>query len=324
MSAELIVDVIEGENGLEKLGSLLDRSFGVPAGARFFDDFPVWDEHFETGVGQVLRVGVFEKDKQGALVTSACVKLASLRTPSKVNLPIALIGGVATDANYRGKGLASRAVELAVSWAEERGAAMCLLWGSEHSLYKKIGFEPCGEQVRIPLASFLPGLTDLTNYSTGNNLQIHEGWNPKILDFLKNRTEGLYLDARDQRWLEAHKNVHWYWVGDHNKVTAYAGLGRGIDLQGMVHEWGGERSALIAIFSQIQKLVPVAELLGGPAVYKSMGFLYQEDAIEPLCLARLAAPAVVYSAFANNQALDPKLIADLKPQELARLFFWTL
>src|SRR6202035_1554244 len=86
-------------------------------------------------------------------------------------LRVGLIGAVVTDENFRGRGIAPKAVALAVEWAKNQGAALTVLWGSEHELYGKLGFTPCGKQVRVPLSAMR---------GSGATQKIQTGWNPAI------------------------------------------------------------------------------------------------------------------------------------------------
>ena len=309
----LVMDVISSP---EQLGRLLDQVFAVPAGMHFLEDFPVWDGRVGPGPEQVLRAGAFKGEQ---LVSSACVRLARLKTAAGNSLAVGIVGGVATDPQFRGRGLASAVVSLGVRWAEERGAALMLLWGSEHSLYRKQGFEPCGSQVRLPLSSF--------NFDSAAE-QVQEGWRPSLFPQIKSREGGLLLEDRDQSWYSAHRNVRWFWIGDPQRPAAYAALGRGIDLSGMVHEWGGDRLGLMKIFGHIKGLEPQATLLGGPSVLKKYGFVYDESPSECLCLAKVSKPEVVFEAFVPGERLDqylePQWLATLSPPELSRLFFGPL
>lgn len=57
-----------------------------------------------------------------------------------------MIGGVATDLKYRGKGMASVLVSRLCRDIRKEGKQPCLFCdrGEEHNLYKKLGFEKAG------------------------------------------------------------------------------------------------------------------------------------------------------------------------------------
>lgn len=277
-SGALTVDVIEGTDKSARFSRLLDQSFGLKGAARYLDDFPVWDEGVGPGAGRSIRIGIFEGED---LVSCAGVRLSELRVPAG-NLPVALIGAVATAPTHRGRGLATRAVSLAIEWARERGAALALLWGSESAMYERLGFELCGMQVRAPLLSL-----DLGPKPDFGALVLGRGWVPSLMSCLRMRGSGLRAAPSDERWLEAHKNVRWYWLGDPEAPAAYAAIDRGIDLQGLVHEWGGDSPEALKILLQLIRMErPEAQLLSSPQMLGAWGLETPKADIEFLCMAR--------------------------------------
>lgn len=273
--AELVVDEIRGAQAEAQFAALEDAAFGVKAPGHYLDDFPIWDFRYAPGAGSVMKLGVFDGTK---LVAAAGVRLGTAQFPSSP-LCVALMGAVATAPAYRGRGLASQLVSVLVQWAAQRGAALAVLWGSEHQLYQKLGFLPCGSQVSIPLHSLVALDQGIQKVSTG--------WSPGILKALKSRRSGLEIRDLDRGWLAAHKNVQWFWTGEANQVTAYAAMGRGIDLSQMVHEWGGEPHALLSILKKIGELDPTAMILGAPAIFSRYGFQFDSSKEENLGLIRV-------------------------------------
>lgn len=264
---------------MKHFSRLLDVGFGVKAPARFLDDFPVWDEALGPGGESAIRIGVWDGEE---LVSCAGVRLAKLRVPAGT-LDVALVGAVATAESHRGQGLASRTVSLAVEWARERGAAMALLWGSETALYERLGFELCGMQVRAPLAELElgPMIEDFSQIILGR------GWNPALMASLRMRGSGLRLLETDESWLEAHRNVDWYWLGDPEAPQAYAAIGRGIDLQGIVHEWGGDCAEDLKTLLQLIRMEhPEAQLLASPVLLSAWSLSAPREDVEFLCMAR--------------------------------------
>lgn len=270
----LSLKIIAGKEPMARFGALLDQVFPVPQGSHFLEDFPVWGER--NSHSGVLRVGAF--DAQGNLAACAAARLAEFSAapgiPSGVS--VGVIGAVATRPEFRGRGLASRLVDFLSQWLEGQGAAFAVLWGSEHDLYRRIGFELCGAQRTVPLAQ-LP-----LNQAGSARVEIIRGWDRGIFPLLKSRPGGLRLQALDLSWLEAHRNVEWIWARRNGVPIAYAACGRGIDLEGLVHEWGGERAALEVLLREIRDRNPEAALLGPTS--SSFG----EGGMEGhLCLARI-------------------------------------
>ncbi|MEO7164423.1 MAG: GNAT family N-acetyltransferase, partial [Bdellovibrionia bacterium] len=284
---ELKVSAILSAASLRQFSSLLDLCFSVDEGSRFFDDFPIWDHSLKTE--RLMRFGIFHGDQ---LICSCAIRHAALGNLCADSLPVALIGAVATHPSWRGRGLASLLVNRALRWGEEQGAILAFLWGSEHSLYQRLGFELCGEQFRMPLRSL--GLCDLTN--SPDSGKISRNWVPELYDLVRARSGGLSLTNDDRLWFEAHKNVEWFYLTNENNLEAYAAYGRGIDLQGIVHEWGGDKASLRRILWQIYKTNPNAELLGPASAVTDFEIPKKSVISEYLCMAKILKPGLFFSA----------------------------
>ncbi len=279
---ELIKDTarrFESISGLKhqnELLALLNEGFRVPMSSQFYDDFPVWDE--KHGL-EMIRVGAYEEHR---LVSSASIRKAYLKAPSSPTgvLPIGILGCVATDQKHRGGGLASQCVSLALEWAEQRNQSAVFLWGSEHSFYHRFGFELYGEQIRVPLAC-------LSGQVSSSDQKLGCGWTSGLMKLLKKRQGGLVLSSSDEKWVSAHKNTQWYWLGSAEEPLAYAAVGRGIDLIGMIHEWGGEKESAKTLLGMLQLMKPNLELLGNRELFNHYGIQYTQSTSEFLCLAKI-------------------------------------
>lgn len=303
----MVTEMIEGKAANRLFAELLDQAFGVPAGRRFLDDFPIWDADLMPDGESLARLGAFSPSesvgahgKSKTLVASAGVRLGRLKATGSGYLKVGMIGAVATHPAYRGQGLASKLVVDAVDWAQKRGAAAVFLWGSEHSFYRRLGFELCGEQAIVPL-------NDVEWGEFGQEEPLREGWTPALFDVLVSREGGLALEPDDRIWLEAQRSVKWYWIGPAEKPSAYAAVGRGIDLAGLVHEWGGEPRSLKALLGRLKSLHPEASILGSPSILRRFGFAERFSRTEFLCLARILAPREILAAYdiprANGRTL---------------------
>jgi len=259
----------------QRFSDLLDLSFSLPHGKHYLDDFPIWDPRFNNI--SVHRIGVFRGEN---LVSCAGVRLAQLKTPEHGPVSVAMIGAVATHPDSRGSGMASKNVSYLLEWAKEKGAAAAVLWSSEHQFYERLGFKFCGEQIRLPLSDILAS----RSLEEGLYEEIHTGWTPAIFEYLQKRPEGLVLAKGDRHWYEAHKNVKWFYTGTQNEPRAYAAFERGIDLPGIIHEWGGETRQLFRIFEFIQKTEPNAAVLGSDDLFRRHGIFPDAPFLEPLCL----------------------------------------
>ncbi len=262
---------LAGAQDQRELAALLSACFPVPEKASFFDDFPVWDERWKT---PMVRLGLRAAD--GSLAAAAGVRFCDLRNGPGWDR-MAIIGCVATAAAHRGRGLASRLVSELIERSRNEGARAVLLFGNDSGLYSRLGFAPVGRQARLPLETLALPLP-------GPGIRISRGWNEAIFDLMRQRGSGLRLLEADLGWLSAHRNSEWWWIGTEAEPLAYACVGRGIDLQGFVHEWGGQRAPLLTLLGALARGRPGLQLLGSPVELRARGLLEVEPLPEPACL----------------------------------------
>lgn len=289
---------IQSVDAYRQFAMLLDLCFPVNEDCHFFDDFPVWNPRFEAK--HIMRFGIFSGEQ---LICSCAVRYSVLKVLPFVAVPVSLVGAVATHPLWRGKGFASLLVDRALIWGQDHGAILALLWGSEHALYQRLGFELCGEQLRIPLSDL-----NLQVSSDSSHLdKVYQGWVPELFDLVRARQGGLLLNNEDHSWFEAHKNVEWFYSKNEGQVIAYAAYGRGIDLHGLVHEWGGNDKALKNIWSYIHEINPKAELLGPSSFFEDFQMQKKSKVREYLCMAKILDPRKFFSA------IYPSLSVNFRP-----------
>ena len=278
---------------------MVNRSFGVAEGHSFFDDFPIWDPR-QPAIA--LRFGAFIGND---LVSCIGLRYAQLRLGGML-LPVALIGAVATDVRYQGRGLASEMVSFVTDLADQRKCVGAFLWGSEYALYGRQGFELAGAQYSIPLER-LGDWLEAFGAVEASAARPGTGWRNDLMPLLEARPGGLSLNELDQPWLSEHKNVEWRWMERSGRITAYAAVGRGIDLAGYIHEWGGNRGDLAQILTILRDESRGLSLLTSRRALIDLGIAETAVAPESLCLAkRLSA----------SQGLDEAIWNDL--------WFWGL
>ncbi|MCG8587853.1 MAG: GNAT family N-acetyltransferase [Proteobacteria bacterium] len=185
-------------------------------------------------------------------------------TANGAQVPIGLIGLVYTDPAARGRGFAGACVEASVAALQDEGAVLALLWSDRWDFYRRLGFEPAGveRQVRIDPPQCKRALRDL---GTATNVRdpIASDW--PALDRLHARRRSRAL--RPEGFLAAQTGVpdcRFVVAENGGEPIAYTAVGRGDDLQGVVHDWAGSPlgvlSCLRALASETSPLV----LLAGP------------------------------------------------------------
>lgn len=196
------ISPFQSEARLVECASVLQECFGLELNRSFYEDFPVWDPSLK--VEGVRRLGAF--DQNGNLASMALSRRAMIRLEGAQSgeMPVTLIGGVCTLPEYRGFGLATRLVEELLQGAKENGSVFSVLWGSEHELYGRIGFELFGEQWRIPLAT-------ISNDKPAS-VSVQTGFTEGLFKKRQSQRSGLALSETDIRWMRRHRHVEWYWT----------------------------------------------------------------------------------------------------------------
>jgi len=255
------------EAELPQLNKLVSDAFGYVSPHVFFDDFPIWKSEL------VKRYGIFSGEQ---LVSHVGIRFCEMRVEGEANISVAMVGAVATEESFRGQGLSSQLLTHACNISEEHDCDWTILWGSEHDFYAKFGFELQGEQFQASLA-------ELENLPENKIPRVKRGWHPKIFDELMRSPNGIALTEKDRIWISEHKTVNWFY---HEEPFAFVGFERGLDLNRIIHEYGGNDSSLREVLAYLLSLDLSAMVLGNRETLASLGFSEDDFIEEYLCLAR--------------------------------------
>ena len=240
----------------ESVDILLTDAFGVPQSGpiknSYYDDFPVWSPG-DCSSAQ-LYAGLDSMDR---LLGCAGLRVAQLLTVGGDTIRLGIVGAVATTRSSRGLGVGSGLVHFCVERARESGCQAIVLWdSSESSMYRRLGFQEFGTQCLMRLSDFPTPGGGVPSAVAGT------GWRDDLLGLLQQRGSGLLLTDSDISWMRRHRNVKWYWLERRGVLSAACAAGRGIDLQGVVHEWHGSAESLGLVFKQVLAEDPGALLMG--------------------------------------------------------------
>jgi GNAT superfamily N-acetyltransferase len=147
-----------------------------------------------------------------------------------------LIGSVVTDPDFRGRGLGTQLLIQAEAELQIKGCAFALLWAETPNWYLDRGYGPMGAEhtflITRDVADSLPALHHVRTMEAGDEQAIHDCYMQHEVRVNRSFEEtSALLQCPDMLVLVCMRN---------DKVVAYACMGRGRDLQGAVHEWGGE------------------------------------------------------------------------------------
>jgi predicted N-acetyltransferase YhbS len=188
---------------------------------------------------------IAENDK---ILSHALIKSLIIKSPTLI-YKVAAIGSVVTDAEHRGEGLSTQILGACLENAEKQNCDFAVLWTDQYDFYRRLGFELAGSEVSLVFnADFEP---PVKNIKYLNSTKVSP---EAILRLYNHHTVGSVRMTEDIRKYLSIPNttLHTAW-DDSNQLLAYAVEGKGADLQGYIHEWGGTVSALVSLISHVRR-----------------------------------------------------------------------
>ena len=156
-------------------------------------------------------------------------------------IQVGLVGNVATDERMRGQGLMSQMFDALKKVADARGLKALVLWSDLLEFYQKQGFQSFGQERRYRYLT--PRL-----YAAGFSGRLFERVKASSLDekvvneLLERRLPvgtTLHRSAAEFRRLLSIPGLDVFLSKDRQgRVAGYALLGKGVDMVGVIHEWG--------------------------------------------------------------------------------------
>lgn len=178
----------------------------------------------------------------------------ALIRPLVIKTPVGLfkaagIGSVVTSSEYRNKGLSTQIIQSCLDSARAQGCDFAILWTNLYDFYRRIGFELAGTEMSILFDKDIPLSNPSLRFMDTPQVApeaIHRLYLQHTVTSLRNIDETRkYLQIPNTR-------VYTAW-DETGTLKAYAVEGKGADLNGYVHEWGGGVSSLMPLFSHIRR-----------------------------------------------------------------------
>ena len=182
------------------------------------------------------------------ILSHAVVKPMIVKTPAGL-FKVAGLGSVVTSTDHRNQGLSTQIIESCLNAAKAHGCDFAILWTNLYDFYRKMGFELAGSELSFVLDKDIDGGDASLKILDSNKVSaeaIHRLYSQHTVTSLRTIAETReYLTIPNSR-------VYTAWDSK-GQLKAYAIEGKGADLDGYVHEWGGGVSALITLFAHIRK-----------------------------------------------------------------------
>lgn len=207
------------------------------------------------------RNNLFYIKEQDQIASMAALKTFLLKSPAGL-FKVAGIGSVVTNPHFRHMGYSKKVLERVLAEAHHQACDIAILWTDLYEFYRKLGFELAGKEVSLKFdkpfhAEPGPGV----RHSQGANVS------PEAITRLyTHHTCGCIRSAEDIRKSLRIPNSHVFTAWNaQGQLEAYAVVGKGADLTGYIHEWGGGVSKLIPLISHITKTLsgPITLIVPG-------------------------------------------------------------
>jgi GNAT superfamily N-acetyltransferase len=186
--------------------------------------------------GRVVSIGDADE------VVSSCAILRRECVLPGGGFSAGLIGSVVTDPRHRGEGLAAEVLASAEAELAAQGCALALLWADDAAFYADKGYVPIGTEldylVTPDLLPLLPDPDGVRAATADDHAAIHA--------LYETHPERVERTAAETAQLLAGPGVEALVRTRDGAVIAYTCVGRGEDLQSVVHEWAGIAEDVLA------------------------------------------------------------------------------
>lgn len=181
------------------------------------------------------------------VVSHAVIKPLVIKSP-QVIYKVAAIGSVVTDPSRRNQGLSTKILNDCLAEATRQQCDIAILWTNMHDFYRRLGFELAGREISLVMDHPLNVPPGGLRFSDDNKVSAEA-----IHRLFAAHTVGSTRSVDDIRKFLAIPKTKIYtaWEPD-GALAAFAVEGKGADLGGYLHEWGGGVTKLLALLSWIK------------------------------------------------------------------------
>lgn len=184
---------------------------------------------------------------EGQVLSHAVLKPLIIKSPHVI-FKVGAIGSVVTEDQHRSQGLSTQILEDCIRSATEQSCDIAILWTDLFDFYRRMGFELAGTEVSFVIEEEFDVPPVNLRFSTDSKISpdaIFRLYNSHTISSVRTIEETRKFLSIPQT------KVYTAWEPN-GQLAAYAIEGKGVDLGGYIHEWGGSTSKLMALFSFIR------------------------------------------------------------------------
>ncbi len=185
---------------------------------------------------------------QEKVLSHAVIRPLIVKSPNAI-WKVGAIGSVVTHPEHRSQGLSTTILESCLAEAKKQDCDIAILWTNLYDFYRKLDFELAGSEISFVINKTLKIQNpSQLKFITGNQVSAEA-----ILKVYTQHSVNTVRTAEEIRKYLAIPKTQTYTAWDSTgQLVAYAVEGKGADLTGYIHEWGGSVSGLMALFDYIR------------------------------------------------------------------------
>ncbi len=181
-------------------------------------------------------------------LSHAALKPHIIKTPAAI-FKAAAIGSVVTNDKFRNQGHSRTVLNDCIELARKQDCDFAILWTNLYEFYQKIGFALAGYEISLVIDSNFKVQRDsqykILKSPNVDPMALHKLMSQHTVSTFRNPDEvRKYLNIPNS-------NVYTLWEPN-GTLGAYCVEGKGADLSGYVHEWGGSVSKIVQLLKHIQ------------------------------------------------------------------------
>ncbi|QDK44120.1 GNAT family N-acetyltransferase [Bdellovibrio sp. ZAP7] len=181
------------------------------------------------------------------VLSHAVLKPLIIKSPHVI-YKVAAIGSVVTDDQHRGQGLSTTVIKDCLRSAQEQSCDIAILWTDLFDFYRRMGFELAGSEISFVIEDNFNMPVSNLSFSTDSKIApdaIYRLYSQHSVNSVRSIEETRKFLSIPQT------QIYTAWEPN-GQLAAYAIEGKGIDLGGYIHEWGGSTSKLLSLLSFIR------------------------------------------------------------------------
>ena len=181
------------------------------------------------------------------VLSHAVMKPLIIKSPHVI-YKVGAIGSVVTDDQHRGQGFSTQVIQDCLKSATEQSCDIAILWTDLFDFYRRMGFELAGYEYSFVIEEDFDVPPINLRFSTDPKIAPDA-----IYRLYSSHTVNSVRTMEETRKFLSIPETKVYTAWEPNgQLAAYAIEGKGIDLGGYIHEWGGSVSKLMALLSFIR------------------------------------------------------------------------